>query len=115
MKTIFALLLFPGILLAQFTKGIVKDSVTQKPIAYVNIWVEGEDISAMADSLGQYSIRTTNADKTLLFSAAGYYPKKVKLPQTRGLTLAPIPFERQLTDAQGTQTETLGASFKTRH
>src|SRR5690606_36662864 len=115
MKTIFASLLFPGILLAQFTKGIVKDSVTQKPIAYANIWVEGEDISAMADSLGQYSIRTTNADKTLVFSAAGYHPKKIKLPQTRGLTLAPIHFQRPFTAAQGTETQTLGASFKTRH
>lgn len=115
MKTIIAFLLFPVLMLAQQTKGIVKDSLTGEPIAYVNIWLENEDVSAMADSLGQYTIRTTNANKTLVFSAAGYYTKKVKLPETRKLKLVPLPAGEDAIPPSGKKTRVLGDEIKTRN
>jgi hypothetical protein len=108
------LLLLPALALAQKTNGIVRDSVTGKPIPYVSVWLENEDISTMADSLGQYAIRTTNAGKTVVFSAAGYVPKKVKLPETRGLKLRPIAFPECLPRTKRTETVTLGADYKIR-
>jgi hypothetical protein len=108
------LLLLPALALAQQTKGVVRDSLTDKPIPYVSVWLENEDISAMADSLGQYAIRTTNANKTIVFSATGYEPKKVKLPETRGLKLKPIVFA-ECPQREKTQTVTLGDDYKIRH
>lgn len=115
MKTIIAFILFPALMLAQHTKGIVKDSLTGKPIPYANIWLEDEDNSAMADSLGQYAIRTTNANKTLVFSAAGYEPKKVKLPETRGLKLKPLQFPPDSAMAKPMKDRTLGDDFNVRN
>lgn len=115
MRTIIAFLLFPVLMPAQQTKGIVRDSVTGKPIPYVSIWLEGEDNSAMADSLGQYAIRTTNANKTLVFSATGYEPKKVKLPETRGLKLKPLPFPPDSAIAMPAKDRTLGDDFNIRN
>jgi hypothetical protein len=108
------LLLLPAFTFAQFTKGTVNDSQTGKPIPYVNIWIENEDISTMADSLGKYAIRTTNAGKTAVFSATGYETKKVKLPETRGLTLKPIVFPACPVRAQKTVTATIGEDYKIR-
>lgn len=115
MKKIIAFLLLPAALSAQQTKGTVKDSLTGKPIQYVNIWLENEDVSAMADSLGQYAIRTTNANKTLVFSAAGYQSKKVKLAEARSLRLVPIPVAKNTSEVLQTAALTLGDAFKTRH
>lgn len=84
------LLLLPAMLIAQKTTGIVRDSLTGKPVQYASIWIQNEDISAMADSLGQFSVRTTNPDKTLVFSATGYETKSVRLAQSRNLLLTPI-------------------------
>lgn len=107
--------MFPALALAQFTKGTVTDSLTGKPVPYASIWLENEDISAMADSLGHYAIRTTNAGKTLVFSATGYKPKKVKLPETVGLALQPIQFQECPFRAPKTQTVTLGDDYRIRH
>jgi hypothetical protein len=106
--------MLPAFALAQFTKGIVRDSLTGKPVQYASVWLENEDVSTMADSLGQYAIPTTNANKTVVFSAAGYEPKKVKLPETRGLKLKPIvrpecrPLEKK------TSSITLGEDYNIR-
>jgi len=109
------LLLLPVLALAQKTNGIVLDSVTVKPIPYVNIWLENEDVSTMADSLGKYAIATTNAGKTVVFSATGYEPKKVKLPETRGLKLKPIAFSECPPRVAKTRSVTLGSDYKVRN
>ncbi len=49
MKVIL-LLFLSSISLSAQTKGVVKDSLTGKPIPYVNIWVENE-INRKANSL----------------------------------------------------------------
>ncbi|RZJ29455.1 MAG: hypothetical protein EOO48_07460 [Flavobacterium sp.] len=102
------LLLLPTLAFSQLTKGIIKDSTTGKPIPYANIWVENEDISAMADSIGQYAIRTTSAGKTLIFSAAGYKAKKAKLMEIRGLMLAPATAIEIREKSLGTKTVKFG-------
>ncbi len=106
--------MLPAFALAQKTNGIVLDSVTEKPIPYVSIWIENEDTSAMADSLGQYSIKTTNANKTLVFSAAGYHNKKAKLPETRGLKLRPIGFPECAPRTKKTESVRIGNDYNIR-
>lgn len=108
MKPILTFLLISITASAQQTKGTVRDSLTGKPVAYVNIWVENEDISAMADSIGQFAIKTTNAGKTLVFSAAGYQSKKAKLTEVRALRLAPATAVEIREKSEKTKTAGLG-------
>lgn len=100
--------MFPAILLAQKTTGIVRDSVTGKPVQYTSIWVMNDDISVMADSLGQFSIRTTNPDKTLVFSATGYAAKSVPLAQAKNLLLIPISLIENTEKPQRTRKTEIG-------
>jgi hypothetical protein len=86
---LIAFLCFPLFLAAQ-VKGVARDAQTGKPIPYVNVWVLKENIGMTGDSLGNYTVGTTNADKTIVFSAGGYETLKVKLPETRKVVLKPI-------------------------
>ena len=53
--TITFLLLFTNILSAQI-KGVVKDSISGKPIPYVNILVEDENIRTTSEEDGEFTI-----------------------------------------------------------
>ena len=87
MKITFTLLLvFTNLLSAQI-KGIVKDSITGKPIPYANIWVENENIGASTEENGEFSINT-NPNKNLIFSALGFEKKTLKASQTQVVKLA---------------------------
>ena len=55
MKQILFLLLISFSLSAQI-KGVVKDSISGKPIAYVNIWVENENIGTTSEENGSFSL-----------------------------------------------------------
>jgi len=105
MKTI-ALLLLPMMVAAQ-TKGIVRDSVSGKPVPYVNIWIDGQNSGATADSLGQFAVKTTNASARLVFSAPGYKSKKIPLAEIRHLGLCPLPQNPSSATLGLTQTQTL--------
>lgn len=71
------LLLFVTFCLNAQKKGVVKDSLTGKPIAYVSIWVENENKSSTTEENGTFTINTTDK-KNLIFSAIGYEKKIVK-------------------------------------
>ena len=72
--TITLLLVFTNLLSAQI-KGVVKDSITGKPIPYATIWVENENIGTTSEANGEFEI-TASKDKKLIVSIIGYYPKK---------------------------------------
>lgn len=57
--------------------GIVKDSVSNEPIPYVNIWVENENIGTSSNENGAFTLNTNGNSKTLIFSSIGYETKKV--------------------------------------
>jgi hypothetical protein len=57
--------------------GIVKDSVSNEPIPYVNIWVENENIGTSSSENGAFTLNTNGNSKTLIFSSIGYETKKV--------------------------------------
>ncbi|WP_313805881.1 carboxypeptidase-like regulatory domain-containing protein [Flavobacterium sp.] len=73
-RILFFLILFPIACSAQI-RGVVKDSLTGKPIPYVSIWVENESIGTTSEEDGSFRINT-NGNKTLIFSALGY--EKIK-------------------------------------
>lgn len=73
-------------------KGVVKDSLTGKPISYTNIWVENENIGVSSEENGEFTINTSKT-KTLIFSALGYEKKTIKGSQASVVNLTPKAFQ----------------------
>jgi hypothetical protein len=92
MRTTLFLLLFSLSLSAQI-KGIVKDSLSGKPIPYVNILVENENIGTTSEENGEFTIPNSEKDKNLIFSAIGFVKKKVKISKSTTVKLTPIDYQ----------------------
>lgn len=73
-KRIWLLFVLVSISVSAQIKGVVKDSLTGKPISFVNIWVENENIGVSSEENGEFTI-TTAKTKNLIFSALGYEKK----------------------------------------
>ncbi len=76
MKRFLYLLILVGSVVSAQVKGIVVDE-SNKPISYVNIWVENENNSTTSEENGEFTINC-QPDKNLVFSALGYEKKIVK-------------------------------------
>ena len=72
-------------------KGIVVDE-SGKPIPYVNIWVENEDIGTTSEENGEFSI-AADENKTLVFSAIGFETLKAKLNESGKVVLKSIAYQ----------------------
>ena len=91
-KKYFVFLLFTLSLSAQI-KGVVKDSITGKPISFVNIWVQDENIGFTSEENGEFSINTSEIIKKLLFSALGYEKKTVLIKNSTEVKLKPTDYQ----------------------
>ncbi len=70
MKKIVPFILISFSLSAQI-KGVVVDE-NNKPIPYVNIWIENENIGTTSEEDGSFKIDLNEGNKNLIFSAIGY-------------------------------------------
>jgi hypothetical protein len=86
-QRLFSLLIFISCSLSAQIKGVVKDSLTGKPIQYVNIWVENENIGSTSEENGTFSINTIAKGKRLIFSTLGYEKKIIKASETLEVNL----------------------------
>lgn len=77
MKQITVLFLFLSTFVFAQTKGIVVDE-NNKPIPYVSIWVENENIGTTSEENGQFEIHVSDKNKNLIFSSLGFEKKIVK-------------------------------------
>lgn len=91
MKKFFLLLLSVSFSLSAQIKGIVVDE-SNKPISYVNIWVENENSSTTSEENGEFSIHCL-PNKNLIFSALGYEKKTVKASETSKVILKTTALE----------------------
>lgn len=89
--TITFLLLFTNILSAQI-KGIVKDSISRKPIPYVSIWIENDNIGTTSEENGTFELNTSK-DKKIMFSNVGYRKKTATLNSNNEILLKPKSIE----------------------
>lgn len=85
-KRFLIALVFISCSLSAQINGIVKDSLTGKPIPYVNIWVENENIGTTSSEDGTFNINAT-ADKVLVFSAVGFKSLKTKVEAGQNVVL----------------------------
>ncbi len=84
MKHTILFLLFPLSFSAQ-VKGVVVDE-NNKPISYVNIWAENENIGTTSEENGTFSINVMES-KILIFSALGFEKKTVKASEAQKVVL----------------------------
>ena len=87
----FSFLLFLSISFFAQTKGVVVDE-SGKPIPYVNIWVENENIGTTSEENGEFSI-TASANKNLIFSILGFEKRIIKASEVSNVKLKAISFQ----------------------
>lgn len=89
-RMLWLLLLF-GTTVSSQIKGIIIDE-NNKPISYVNIWVENENNSTTSEENGGFIINCL-PNKMLIFSALGYEKKTVKAAESEKVILKINAFE----------------------
>jgi hypothetical protein len=110
-KKFFSLLVFISFSLSAQIKGIVKDSLSGKPIPYVNIWVENENIGSTSEESGTFFINTSAKGKRLIFSTLGYENKIIKASEASEVNLKPAAYllnEVVISKSIGTKSTEIG-------
>jgi hypothetical protein len=92
MNKLILLLLFTISATAQI-KGVVRDSITKEPIAYVALVYEKTLIGTNTNEKGEFELISNDA-KTII-SCLGYNSKTIKLSQTNKIFLSPKTQEIQ--------------------
>jgi hypothetical protein len=82
LKTIYilALLLFSQAnVKAQATRGVVLESITNKPIPFASVYIENSSVATTADAKGNFklNIRGIDSQIPLTVSAIGYFSEKI--------------------------------------
>ena len=72
------------------TKGVVVDE-SGKPIPYVNIWVENENIGTTSEENGEFSI-AASANKNLIFSILGFEKRVLKASEASNVIMKAVSF-----------------------
>jgi hypothetical protein len=84
-KRVLWLVLLIGSAVSAQIKGVVVDEFN-KPVSYVNIWVENENNSTTSEENGEFTINC-QPNKNLIFSALGYEKKTVKASEAEKVVL----------------------------
>ncbi len=92
-QLVLFLLFFVSSLLAQVS-GVVKDSLTGRPIPYANIWIENGDLGTNSEIDGTFSLKAA-PHQFLVFSSLGYETKKISASQCQTIWLQPKIYELQ--------------------
>jgi len=90
-KRLFSLLIFISCSLSAQIQGVVKDSLTGKPIPFVNIWVQNENIGSTSEENGSFTLDTKQG-KILIFSALGFEKKIIKAYDASEVNLKPMAY-----------------------
>ncbi|MCF8319918.1 MAG: carboxypeptidase-like regulatory domain-containing protein [Flavobacterium sp.] len=73
------------------TRGVVVDE-SGKPIPYVNIWVENENIGTTSEENGEFSI-AASANKNLIFSILGFEKRIIKASEVSNVIMKAVSFQ----------------------
>ncbi|WP_310558511.1 carboxypeptidase-like regulatory domain-containing protein [Flavobacterium sp.] len=91
-KRLFLALILVTFSLSGQIKGVVKDSLTGKPIPFVNIWVQNENIGSTSEENGMFFINSTENGKKLIFSTLGYEKKTINASLASEVFLKPTAY-----------------------
>ena len=59
--------------------GVVTDSLTNEPLAFISVYYDGKGVGSITDNDGKYSVETRQGWNKLTFSAVGYNTKVVPI------------------------------------
>ena len=90
-KRLWILFLLMSFYVSAQTKGVVVDE-SGKPIPYVNIWVENENIGTTSEENGEFSI-AASANKNLIFSILGFEKRIIKASEVANVVLKATSFQ----------------------
>ena len=90
-KRLWLVLLLIGYFVSAQTKGVVIDE-SGKPIPYVNIWVENENIGTTSEENGEFSI-AASANKNLIFSILGFEKRIIKASDVSNVIMKAVSFQ----------------------
>ena len=90
-KRLWLVLLLIGYFVSAQTKGVVIDE-SGKPIPYVNIWVENENIGTTSEENGEFSI-AASANKNLIFSILGFEKRVLKASEASNVIMKAVSFQ----------------------
>ncbi|MGM9748660.1 MAG: carboxypeptidase-like regulatory domain-containing protein, partial [Candidatus Cryptobacteroides sp.] len=86
--------------------GIVKDEITRRPIAYVNVYLVGSEIGTVTNEDGVFSLKLKDSDagRKLEIYCMGYASGRVEVPDkanaSKGLTVFLKPVSHLLNEAK---------------
>ena len=92
MKRIFYLFILISFSIAAQTKGTVLDE-NNSPIPYANIWIENENSGTTSEENGEFTIKSSDQNKNLIFSALGFEKKIVKISDSKQVRLKAVAEE----------------------
>ena len=90
-KRLWFILLLMSFYVSAQTKGVVVDE-SGKPIPFVNIWVENENIGTTSEENGEFSI-SASANKNLIFSILGFDKRIIKASEVANVVLKATSFQ----------------------
>ena len=90
-KRLCLVLLLMSFSISAQNKGIVVDE-SGKPIPYVNIWVENENIGTTSEENGAFSI-AASANKNLIFSILGFEKRILKAAEVSNVIMKAVSFQ----------------------
>jgi hypothetical protein len=87
-------LLFPTIILNAQIKGIIVDSVSNKPLAYASVYLKNTRVGTFTNADGAFKLPISGVNDTLLIRYLGYKDKYVIISDSTTLLikLDPAPF-----------------------
>lgn len=91
-KRLLTFILFLSISVFSQIKGKVVDAFN-KPISYVNISVENENIGTTSEENGEFVLRISDKNKNIIFSAIGFEKKIIKASDVSEVILKPSETE----------------------
>ena len=77
------LLLYSVPFVAQNIQGVVRDSTTNEPLAYIAVFYDGRGVGSITDADGRYTVETRKGWNRLTFSVVGYTTKEVNIIPTQ--------------------------------
>lgn len=92
-KNVVWLLFLVSFSIAAQVKGVVRDSVSGKPIPYVNIWIANENIGTTSEENGEFTINESDRNKKLIFSVLGFEKKIIIASKAKVVNLKPTAYE----------------------
>jgi hypothetical protein len=84
---VFSILLLSLYELRGQSFGIVKDSATNAPLPFVNIWIKGEPLGTTSNENGEFSFNIDLTGKKVVFSSIGYKTKEIVITRNQETVL----------------------------